>query len=91
VRIIAQPPTAADGGIAVLSSVVALALLSGGAAPAAERERYAEEGASIRIKGLQADGGTARVWCRVVQALRSGGASPAAEPGVRQRLRWDFE
>jgi hypothetical protein len=36
VRIIAQPPTAADGGTAVLSSVVTQALLSGGAAPAAE-------------------------------------------------------
>jgi hypothetical protein len=41
VRILAQPPTAADGGTAVLLGSVAQSEVGDGFAPAAERERSA--------------------------------------------------
>ena len=49
---------------------------------------YAEEGASISIKGLQADGGTAVVFCAVAQSQVSGGVAPAAEPWALAIFDW---
>ena len=49
----AEQHAAADGGTAVLSSVVAQALLSGGAAPAAERGALGRAVTALPGKSLE--------------------------------------